>query len=381
MNPTIVLTLGAFVLGTELFVIAGILPALAHDLGVGIPAAGQLVTAFALTYAVGAPLLATLTGAVPRRRLLTASMSGFALANLLAALAPGYATMLLARIAAALSSCLFFPTALALAAHMAPAAKRGRALALVMLGLNVSTVLGVPVGIALSLAWGWRWVFGAISLGAILVALAVRLWLPEVPLAAPTSLPERIAVLWAPDVARGLALTAAVLLSVYAVYTYLSPILLHRAGLHSPDIARLLLVFGATSAAGAWLGGWLTDRLGSEALLKVTLAVLAATMTGFSFAAHSFASCAVLLGLWGLFGGAFNPAQQHRLLGLAPAHPSAVLAWNSSSVYLGQALAAASGGALLHLWGPDSLGWASGIFLALAATVLLQGHVRPASVG
>ena len=151
--------------------------------------------------------------------------------------------------------------------------------------------------------------------------------------------------------------------------------------MHSADIARLLLVFGTASAVGAWLGGWLTDRLGSEALLKVALAVLAATVAGFSFAAHSFASCALLLGLWGLFGGAFNPAQQHRLLGLAPAHPSAVLAWNSSSVYLGQALAAASGGALLHLWGPGSLGWASGIFLALAATVLLQGHVRPASVG
>lgn len=377
MGRTLILSLGAFTLGTELFVIAGVLPMLARDLGVGLPAAGQLVTVFALVYAAGAPVLASATGSVPRRRLLAGALTAFAAANVLAAFAPDFGWMLASRVLSALTACLFLPSALALAAHLAPPDRRGRALAMVILGLNISTVLGVPVGIWIASAWGWRWIFGAIALLSLLVAAGVRAILPEVVPPPGISFSQRLAILRFPGVLRALSLTSVVLLSVFSVYTYLAPILRASAGLGGTDLARLLFCFGATGAVGAWIGGLLADRFGSTPVLLCSICVLATVLVGFSVSAHSFASAAILLSAWGVFGGAFNPAQQHRLLGLLPQNPTSVLAWNSSAIYLGQALAGAFGGAVLHLRGPSSLGWAGAILMV--ASLVLLASPRPAT--
>lgn len=377
MNPILVLTLGAFVVGTELFVIAGILPALAADLGVGIPMAGQLVTVFALAYAAGAPLLATWTENVSRRKLLSASMACFAAANLLASFATSFSAMLAIRIAVALSSSLFLPSALALAARLAPDGRRGRALARVMLGLNLATILGVPAGIQIASSFGWRWIFVLEAILSLLVAVAVRLVVPETPPAPIAGFASRLAVLRRPGIARALALTSAASLSVYCVYTYLAPLVGHSAGLGSGDLSKLMFSFGAFSTLGAWVGGALSDRWGSKTILVIAIAALSLDLAAFSFLAGSFASVAGLMSVWGFFGGAFNPAQQSRLVASAPDAGAAVLAWNSSAVYLGQALAGAAGGAILELAGPGSLGWIAGGFLALAGAALLGGKRQP----
>lgn len=374
MNPILLLTLGGLVQGTELFVIAGILPRIAQDLGVGISVAGQLVTLFALVYAVGAPLLAAATGSVPRRRLLTLAMLAFAMANLMAALAPSYGTLLVSRVIAALSGCLFLPTALALAARLAAPGRRGQALAAVMAGLNLSTLLGVPAGILIADTWGWRWTFGVLAFFALLVSIGVRILLPEVEPPSATPLRERLLVLSKPGTQRTLLLTVAVLLAVYAIYTYLTQVL--GSSYRGSDLAKLLAIFGVSSVAGTWLGGMFVDRIGSRPLLIAAIAVLSLSLAGFSLPKLHFAGAASFLSLWGLFGGAFNPAQQHRLLELSPGGSGAVLAWNSSAVYLGQALAGAIGGALLHAFGAAHLGWMFGAFLALSGTVLLLSPAR-----
>lgn len=371
MNPIPILTAGAFVVGTELFVVAGILPSVARDLGVGIPVAGQLVTVFALAYAAGAPLLAAWTENVPRRRILSLSMAGFAVSNLAASLAGSFPAMLATRVAAALSSSLFLPAALALAARAAPEGRRGRALALVMLGLNLATILGVPAGIQVASAFGWRWIFALVAILSSLVALAVRLLVPDAPPVLGSGFASRLAVLRRPGVARALALTSATLLAVYSVYTYLAPLAWNAAGIGSEGLSRLLFFFGASSTLGAWIGGILSDRLGTKTVLVSAVAVLAVDMVGFSFLAGSFASIALLLAVWGFFGGAFNPAQQSRLVARVPDGGAAVLAWNSSAVYLGQAFAGAVGGTILHLEGAANLGWISGAFLALSGAALL----------
>jgi MFS transporter, DHA1 family, inner membrane transport protein len=377
MGRILVLTLGTFALGTELFVIAGILPLLARDLGVGLPAAGQLVTVFALVYAAGAPVLASATGGIGRRRLLAGALTAFGVANGLAAFAPNFGWMLASRVFSALTACLFLPSALALAAHLAPSEKRARALATVTLGFNLSTVLGVPVGIWIASAWGWRWIFGAIAILSLAVAAGVRAILPELVPPPGATFSQRMAVLRLPGVFRGLSLTSVVLLSVFSVYTYLAPILHASAGLGGADLARLLFFFGVMGAAGAWLGGFLADRFGSKPVLVGSICVLTVVLIGFSASAHSFASAAVLLSVWGVFGGAFNPVQLHRLLGLVPQNPTSVLAWNSSAIYLGQAMAGAFGGAVLELRGPSSLGWAGAILMA--ASLVLLASPRPAT--
>jgi len=371
MNRILILTLGTFVLGTELFVIAGILPALSRDLGVGIPAAGQLVTVFALTYAFGAPILALLTASIPRRRLLAVSLLLFAVSNLAAALAPDYAWMLAARIFSALTACLYLPSASAVAASLATPERRGKALATVVLGLSLATIAGVPLGIGISNLFGWRWVFGAIAALAMGTGIAIRMVLPEVAALPIASLGQRLAVLRRPGVARGLLLTSIVLMGVFSVYVYLAPLLLDRAGIRSNSLVGLLTVFGGAGILGAWLGGAAVDRFGSARTLAVCLLFLLVALAGFSTAARGWWSSALLLATWGVFGTAFNPVQQHRLLSLAPQDATSIFAWNSSCVYLGQALAGAMGGLVVHFAGVSFLGFGGAACLAVALLLLL----------
>jgi len=373
LNRILILTLGTFVLGTELFVIAGILPALSRDLGVGIPAAGQLVTVFTLAYAVGAPLLALLTASIPRRRLLAGSLLLFSLANVAAASAPDFGWMLASRIFSALAACLYIPSASAVAASLSAPKRRGRALATVILGLNLATILGVPLGIGIASLLGWRWVFGAIAALAFVTGIGIRIVLPEV--APPVAtLGRRLAVLREPGVVRALLLTSTVLMGVFSVYVYLAPLLLDRAGIRSGSLAGLLAVFGVTGVLGAWLGGAAVDRFGAVRTLAVSLLFLSLALAGFSTVVGGLWTSALLLGTWGIFGSAFNPVQQHRLLSFAPQEVTSIFAWNSSAVYLGQALAGALGGLVVQFAGVSFLGWSGATCLALGLFLLLGLH-------
>jgi predicted MFS family arabinose efflux permease len=159
LTSLIWLTLGTFAIGTEGFMIAGLLPTLAHDLDVSLPAAGHLVTAFSLAYAIGAPVLAVPTAGLERKRLLAIAMGGFALANLLAALAPGYVGLMGARLLLALSAASFMPAAGGYAAGLGGPERRGRALSMITGGLTVAIIAGVPMGVVLGNAYGWRATF------------------------------------------------------------------------------------------------------------------------------------------------------------------------------------------------------------------------------
>ena len=175
------LTLGAFAIGTEGFMIAGLLPALARDLNVGLSAAGHLVTAFSLAYAIGAPVMAVLTAGLERRRLLAIAMAGFTLANLLAALAPGYAGLLAARLLLALSAASFMPAASGYAAASGGPERRGRALSMVTNGLTLAIVAGVPLGRAGGEGFGWRATFLGVAGLAALSLLGILARLPRQP--------------------------------------------------------------------------------------------------------------------------------------------------------------------------------------------------------
>src|ERR1700748_3281191 len=159
------LTLGAFSIGTEGFMSAGLLPALAQDLNVGLSAAGQLVTAFSLAYAVGAPVMAVLTAGMERRRLLALAIAGFSIANLLAALAPDYAGLLAARLLLALSAASFMPAASGYAAALGGPRRRSRALSTITTGLTLAIIGGVPLGVLVGQGFGWRTTFFGVAGG------------------------------------------------------------------------------------------------------------------------------------------------------------------------------------------------------------------------
>jgi predicted MFS family arabinose efflux permease len=355
------LALGTFAVGTGGFMIAAILPSIARSLGTNVQAAGQLVTIFALTYAVSSPLLTALTAAWPRRRLLMLSLAGFVVANLIAAAAPGYWWLATARILLALAAGLYVPNANAVASALAPAAYRGRALAIVNGGITVAVALGVPAGAFVGAHFGWRATFigvAALSVAALLV-LAIRL--PrEIAASAPAGLKARLAVIAMPGVFPTLVTTALWATGAYVVYTYVSPLLTAATGLSPDTVGLVLTLLGIFAIGGVTLGGYANDRFGTRLAQAVTLPVSAASFAGLTLGAitwapHALAVILPLVALWGLSAWGFFPPQQARLVGVAglPNTP-VVLSLNASFMYLGFSLGAALGSIVITL---SSVAW------------------------
>jgi predicted MFS family arabinose efflux permease len=384
MRPTLPvllwLTLAAFAIGTEGFMIAGLLPDMARDLGVGVPSAGHLVTAFSLTYALGAPVMAVLTAGLERRRLLALAMSGFALSNLLAAFAPGYAELMGARLLLAVSAASFMPAATGYAATLGGPAQRGRAISVVTTGLTLAIIAGVPLGVLLGEGFGWRATFLGVA-GLSALALLGILWrLPRQPPSATAGFAERLALAGRGDVLAVLAGTGLAMAGAFAVYTYLGAFLEAVAGLGAHGLALMLLAFGVASAAGTRLGGLAADRLGGRraAILGAGLAILAyLALSAGALLGPRFALPVLLPAIiaWGIAGWGLVTAQQTRLVALAPTLAPIALSLNSSAVYLGSAAGAAMGSLAIAGGAVAQLGWvAAGFGLASLLVVLGSGR-------
>jgi predicted MFS family arabinose efflux permease len=375
------LALGAFAIGTEGFMVAGLLPDIAGDLHVSIPAAGQLVTAFALTYALGSPLLAVATGNRDRRRLLIVSMGAFALGNVVAAMATSYGALMVARILLALAAGTYMPAASAYAAAIAPAERRGRALSIVYTGMTTAVVVGVPLGIVAGDRFGWRFTFAGVA-GLSLFAL-VGLWRVVEPIGAgPTAgLRERFAVARRPDVLSALALTVLALTGAFTIYTYLAPFLGQAAGVTGAGVAPILFLFGAGGAAGNLLGGLASDRFNLRSLVTAILVWLIAAFALISLAPRVLPPAAVLPAVvvlivaWGVAGWAFPSAQQTRLVQMDPRLASVTLSLNASATYIGISLGALLGSAAVAQGHVLEIGWLGAACELTALLVFLLAPV------
>jgi MFS transporter, DHA1 family, inner membrane transport protein len=371
IDPRILLlALGMFALGTDAFVIAGVLPVIARDMRVTEGLAGQLVTVFSLTYGFGAPALAALTGRWPRNRILIMALGAFCLLNIGSALAPSFALLALTRILAACFAALYSPLAYTIGTSLAAPEKRGQALSLVLGGLTVATVLGSPLGTWVGEHFGWRMSFGLVALLAGLACLALLLYgLPHENAAPTLSLRARLAPIREPRLLLALLPTLLWNLGIYLVYTYLAPLL--QQNLHISDISGALLIFGLGSVLGNWLGGQVTDRLGTTRPLVIGFVALAIILCSLPFATRSLLAGLTLLFIWGLCCPNIFIAQQHRMLGLAPEHANVILALNNSMLYLGIAGGAALGGIVLHTQSVTLLGLLGAACSLLALLVLL----------
>jgi predicted MFS family arabinose efflux permease len=375
------MALGTFAIGTEGFMIAPLLPQLASDLSQSIVAVGQLITVFTLSYAFSSPILTALTGDVSRRNLLILAMAGFAAANVVAACAPNYWTLMFARVLLALVAGLYVPNANALAGAIVPPEQRGRALAIVTGGTSVAVALGVPVSALVGQGFGWRVTFAIVGALALLATagLAVSLArdvganLPVVQLG------ERLAVFRQRPVLLALLVTLLWATGAYTVYTYLSLFLAGAVGISGSYVGLVLFAWGISAAAGVRIGGTLTDRLGSKRVIITSLSLLAAAFVTMSASAYGLspatARVPVLTAIvvWGLAAWSFFPAQQTRLMGLAGVElASVVLSLNASFMFAGFALGAAIGSITVAHGSPAALGFvgAAGILTSLLIVLL-----------
>lgn len=372
INPRIfLLALGMFALGTDAFVVAGVLPVIAREMGVTESLAGQLVTVFSFTYGFGAPVLAALTGRWSRNRVLIAALGAFCLLNIGSALSPTFAVLMLTRILVGCCAALFGPLAYTTGTSLAPQEKRGQALALVASGLTISTVFGSPLGTWVGEQFGWRMSFGLVALLAGIAFVTLLLCgLPKAEAAPTLSLKTRLAPIKEPRLL--LALLPALLwnLGIYVLYTYIA--LLLQQNMHVSDVSLFLVAFGLGPALGNWVIGFVVDRVGSTRPLFVSLVALTVIEPTVAFTTHSLLGALLILFCWGIcVPGLFTP-QQHRLLNLAPEHASVILALNNSTFYLGIAAGAGLGGLALRYVRVTQLGWigAGCILLALLALLL-----------
>lgn len=373
--PLIALAAAAFGVGTTEFVVMGMLPGVAADLGVSVPEAGLIITAYAAGVVIGAPVMAVLTNGKPRKPALLALMAIFVLGNLFCALAPGYELLIAARIVTAFCHAAFFGIAAVVAAEIAPEGRRTQAVALVFAGLTVANILGVPGGTALGSIFGWRTTFVAVAAIGLLAMAAIALWLPANLRSPRGDLRTEFKVLGRPQALLAFLMTAVTSGSAFVVFTFIAPLLGEITGLTVSGISWALLVFGLGMTAGSLVGGRLADRSLMGTLIGFFIASIAVLLLLPLAAPHAIAMY-VLLFVWGLVGFALAPALQMRVMQMASDAPNAASTLNQAAFNLGNAGGAWLGSAALTLGlGYLDLPWIAAcvitIGLAAAAVSLL----------
>ncbi|PCG81915.1 MFS transporter [Streptomyces sp. WZ.A104] len=370
-----VLAVGAFAIGTDTFVVAGVLPEVAGDLSATLTDAGWVSTLFALTYAVLAPVLGALTGRLERRTVLVISLLVFALGNAASALAPGLGALLAARVATAAGAALYIPAASASAAALSAPERRGRAMAVVLGGLSAATVAGVPFGTWLAADLGWRSTFWLLAGLGVLCAAAVAGGLPEVRLPAAPGLAARLAPARDPRVLFTVLTTLLFMTGGYLALTYIGAVLAPVTGGDGGELALLLLVFGVLAVAGTTLGGRATDRWGATPVLLASVAGLAVVLGTLPLTRDRTLSAALAMAAWGVTAMMTQPPQQYRLFAVAPASGPLLLSLNSSATFTGISLGGFIGGRVIADGGADEVDLLGPLGAGLAVLALVTAAI------
>ena len=362
----LVLALGMFALGTDSFVIAGVLPEISRTFHVSIGAAGQLTTAYAITYAIMAPLIAALAAHVPRKRMLLISLGIFGIANAMTAWAPDFGVALASRVLAGIGAAMFAPTATGAAATLVSPERRGRALSIVIAGLTVATALGSPMGAVIGGLGDWRWTMVFVSALAALSALGVWLLLTHVPLPPKITLAQRLSPAADPRVTLTLLCTWLYQSGHFIIYTYFTVVFDRAIGHHALLIGALLVLWGTSGTVSNLIAGRLSDSLGSRKLIVSMLVVLTLVLISVSWAGASLWTTIPLLIVYGAVSWGTLAPQQHRLVAIAPQTAPVVLGLNTSCTYFGVTTAGVVGAIGIHAIGAHRLGYLGAVFVVIA---------------
>ncbi|WP_434316686.1 MFS transporter [Leifsonia sp. P73] len=380
----VVLALGLFVVGTNAFVIAGLLPQIAASLGTSPTAVSVSITSYSLVVAVAAPAISILLPRVPRSLLMATGLAVFALGTAVAAQAPDLGWFIAGRTFSGIGGAALVPTATAAAAALAPAEKRGRALALVGAGFTLATAVGSPLGTALGGVAGWRFaLWSVVAIGAVLAAL-IPVLVRAVPLAPQATLRRRLAALADLRVLALLATTVFMIAGFNIVYIFSASVTRASTGGAGPLLAALLLAYGVAGVIGNVVAGPLTDRFGSRGVAAVALLGQVAALVVLPFVEASFAASLAVFALWGVAAFAMAIPVQHRLVHLDPGSSALVLSWYSTAMYIGIAIAPPIGTLALGAGGAEAVPFAGAAVTLVALAAFLVGHgaragVRPAA--
>lgn len=353
------LALGGFAIGTTEFVTMGLLPDVAASIDRDIPTTGHIISAYALGVVIGAPLIVSLCARMPKRALLLWLLSAIALGNVLTAVASGYVPVLLARVVAGLPHGAYFGVASLVAASLVPAGRRGRAISMVMMGLSAATVAGVPASAWLGQALSWRAAYAAVVAIAVVAAVLVVAFVPVVPGDPRASIRGELGALRQPAVIAAFLTGVVGFGGLFAMYSYIAPIVTDVVELPERVIPVFLLVFGIGSVTGTWLAGRLADW---DNVRQVVGGLVATVLVLLGFHAFVELAAAALVGVFliGALGSVIAIGLQIRLMTAAGDAEMLGAALNHASLNIANGLGA----------------WLGGLVIAAGA-----GYAAPALVG
>ena len=375
------LTLSAYAIGTTEFVIVGLVPTIARDLGVTLPSAGLLVSLYALGVAIGAPVLTALTGRWNRKTVLLGLMALFIAGNMLAWLAPSYVFLITARVLTGLAHGVFFSIGSTIATNLVSKDKEASAIAIMFTGLTVALVTGVPLGTWIGQEFGWRATFLIVALLGLLALIGSALLVPgNLRQAAPARISEQFKVLTQPRLLLVYAMTAVGYGGTFVAFTYLAPILEQVSGFAPSSIGLIMLVYGVSVAVGNIWGGKLADRMGPIKALHIIFTALALVLLAFTFTAGNPISAVLTVLIWGAFAFGNVPGLQVYVVQLAEKYtPNAVdiaAGLNIAAFNVGIAIGSVMGGVIVEKMTLMDTPWIAAIIVVLAlALTRLSGFL------
>ncbi|KVD89501.1 MFS sugar transporter [Burkholderia sp. ABCPW 14] len=375
------LTLSAFAIGTTEFVIVGLIPTIAADLRVSLPSAGLLVSLYALSVAVGAPLLTALTGRVPRKTLLAALMALFTIGNLIAWRAPGYESLIVARVLTGLSHGVFFSVGSVIATTLVPKDKTASAIATMFSGMTVAFVAGIPLGTFIGQHFGWRTTFVVVAAFGVVAPVGALAFIPRgLPHARPAPLVEQARALAHPRLLLVYAMTAVGYGGSLIAFTFMAPLLEQIAGFTPSQVSLVLVAYGVSVAAGNVWGGKLADRLGPIGALKHIFLLLSVVLFALTFTIHHAALAVSTMLAWGAVAFGNVPGLQVYVVKqarhFAPRSAEVASGFNIAAFNLGVAGGSSLGGLVVAHVGLGHTPWIAGaVTLGALALTALSGRL------
>ncbi|MGK7246708.1 MFS transporter [Buttiauxella agrestis] len=379
------LAMSAFAIGTTEFVIMGLLPDVAGDLSISIPAAGWLISGYALGVAIGAPIMALLTAKLPRKLSLILLMVIFIVGNILCALALNYHFLMLARIITALCHGAFFGIGAVVAASLVAPNRKASAVALMFTGLTLANVLGVPIGTWFGQLYGWRSTFWGVAIIGVVAFIALIVSLPSQKEETPPNLKREVSALANGKLWLSLAMTVFFAAAMFALFSYIAPMLLQVTGVTHQGVSWTLFLIGAGLTVGNILGGRLADWKVSFSLI-LSFSLIAIFSLLFRWTSHGLWLAEITLFLWAMAAFATVPALQINVVLHGKDAPNLVSTLNIAAFNVGNALGAWVGGSVIaHGFGLTAVPVAAAGLAAIGLVICLinfsngTGHQHPAT--